>query len=53
LICTLCTDAAAAGADVAQTEALESSLQQTVKALHAKQQQMEDEHKQVNTLQLS
>jgi len=40
--------AAAADVDVLDTDALESTLQQTVKALHTKQKQWEDEQKQVN-----
>ena len=40
---------AAAGDDVLDTDVLESSLQQTVKVLYTKQQQLEDEQKQVNT----
>ena len=45
----LFTDTEAADDDVAETDTLESTLQQTMKALHAKQQQLEDEQKQVNT----
>jgi len=40
---------AAAGDDAPDTDALESSLQQTVKFLCTKQQQLENEQKQVNT----
>ena len=36
------------GDSVLDTDALESKLQQTLKALHKKQQQLEDEQKQVN-----
>lgn len=42
----------AADVDVLDTDALESTLQQTVKALHTKQKQWEDEQKQVNIARL-
>jgi len=40
---------AAAGDEILDADALESTLQQTVRALCTKQQQLEDEQKQVNT----
>ena len=40
---------AAAGDDVLAADALDSALQQRVKVLCTKQQQLEDEQKQVNT----
>ena len=42
------TDTAAEGDDVSETAAVESALQQTVSALHVKQQLLENEQIQVN-----
>jgi len=42
------TDTAAESDDVSETAVVESALQQTVSALHVKQQVLENEQKQVN-----